>query len=79
MNLDAMVRPCGSGYAYCNGHCADCDKNNYEYSNSTNCDNTVQTNSLVKPTVEQYEASKEARKDLSSYITLSKKTPRAAS
>lgn len=38
MNLDMMFRPCGGGYQYCDGHCADCDFNNMTYSTTTASD-----------------------------------------
>ena len=36
MHLEKMIRPCGGGYQYCDGHCADCCFNNTTYSTTTN-------------------------------------------
>lgn len=36
MHLEKMIRPCGGGYQYCDGHCAECGFNNTTYSTTTN-------------------------------------------
>ena len=38
---DFMIRPCGNGYQYCNGHCAECDFNKTSYSTTTGLDDPV--------------------------------------
>lgn len=70
-NNDKVIRPCGSGYSYCNGNCVECNNSAYEYSNSTTCREFTDASCITKPTKEQYEASKEARNSLYGYIKLS--------
>lgn len=35
---DMTLRPCGSSWAYCDGNCTECHKNNLTYTTSTEAD-----------------------------------------
>lgn len=85
---DYMIRPCGGGYQYCDGHCADCGFNNTTYSTTTSdlslseseplsYKASADDDGISKPSREQYEKSKELKRDLSSWIQRSRKRQQA--
>lgn len=68
-----MVRPCGSGYQYCNGHCADCEEvNAITTSTSTKYKTCSEDDGISKPTQEMYMKSLEAKRSLADWIRLSR-------
>lgn len=69
-----MIRPCGGGYQYCNGHCTDCEMvKDITTSTSTVYKAHSDDDGISRPTQEMYMKSLEAKRSLAEWIRLSRK------
>lgn len=78
MKLDHMIRPCGSSYAYCDGHCADCETNNTYATNSTEAASMYakpaeEEDPFGKPSKEAYEKAKKDKEYAANALFLCRK------
>jgi hypothetical protein len=76
----AVVRKCGSSFAYCNGNCSDCPTNNTYATNSTDAVSMYahphplyDCDAFGKPSKEAYERAKQNRMFASDSLRLCRK------